>query len=225
MRKQERGVTMSGGGRASGRAGGSSARAGGTATNARSIENMNEAQLDKEISKLQDKIKNLDSSMSRSLEESGYSKSMREAFPLSSGGDGWSKAGRSRQEKERTASLKKAKNYVDARAQKETAAKRLSELKKAKKQVSGTGKTQSQLSKSAKAAATKSGDALKWKTTNKGGYTSDGGYMSKEISAGIYKIRGSSGVFRIYDGSKQIGGASKLSDAKAFVEIWRKKKR
>lgn len=207
------------------RGSGSSAKAGGTATNARSIENMNEAQLDKEISKLQDKIKNLDASMSRNLEESGYSKSMREAFPLSSGGDGWSKAGRSRQEKERTASLKKAKNYVDARAQKETAAKKLSELQKAKKQVSGTGKTQSQLSKSAKAAATKSGDALKWKTTNKGGYMSDGGYMSKEISAGSYKIRGSSGVFRIYDGSKQIGGASKLSDAKAFVEIWRKKKR
>lgn len=207
------------------RGSGSSARAGGTATNARSIENMNEAQLDKEISKLQGKIKNLDSSMSSSLEESGYSKSMREAFPLSSGGDGWSKAGRSRQEKERTASLEKAKNYVDARAQKETAAKRLSELQKAKKQVSGTGKTQSQLSKSAKAATAKSGDALKWKTTNKGGYTSDGGYMSKEISAGSYKIRGSSGVFRIYDGSKQIGGASKLSDAKAFVEIWRKKKR
>lgn len=95
----------------------------------------------------------------------------------------------------------------------------------AKKQVSGTGKTQSQLSKSAKAAVTKSGNALKWKTTNKGGYTADGGYMSKEISAGSYKIRGSSGVFRIYDGSKQIGGASKLSDAKAFVEVWRKKKR
>ena len=207
------------------RGSGSFAKAGGTATNARSIENMNEAQLDKEISNLQDKIKNLDSSMSRSLEESGYSKSMREAFPLSSGGDGWSKAGRSRQEKERTASLKKAKNYVDARAQKEAAAKRISELQKAKKQVSGTGKTQSRLSKSAKAAATKSGDALKWKTTNKGGYTADGGYMSKEISAGSYKIRGSSGVFRIYDGSKQIGGASKLSDAKAFVEIWRKKKR
>lgn len=216
---------MSGGGRSSGRAGTSPRKAGGTATNARSIENMNEAQLDKEISKIQDKIKNLDASMSRNLEESGYSKSMRESFPLSSGGDGWSKAGRSRQEKERTASLKKAKNYVDARAQKETAAKRLSELQKAKRQVSGTGKTQSQLSKSAKVAATKSGDALKWKTTNKGGYTSDSGYMSKEISAGSYKIRGSSGVFRIYDGSKQIGGASKLSDAKAFVEIWRKKKR
>lgn len=207
------------------RGSGSSVKAGGTATNARNIENMNEAQLDKEISKIQDKIKNLDASMSRNLEESGYSKSMRESFPLSSGGDGWSKAGRSRQEKERTASLKKAKNYVDARAQKETAAKRLSELQKAKRKVSGTGKTQSQLSKSAKAAATKSGDALKWKTTNKGGYTADGGYMSKEISAGSYKIRGSSGVFRIYDGSKQIGGASKLSDAKAFVEIWRKKKR
>lgn len=224
---------MSGGGRSSGRGGktmskrgsGSSARAGEVATNARNIENMNEAQLNKEISKLQDKIQNLDASMSRNLEESGYSKAMRDAFPLSSGGAGWSTAGKTRQERERTASLKKAKNYVDARTQKESAAKKLSVLQKAKKQVSGTGKTQSQLSKSAKAAVTKSGNALKWKTTNKGGYTADGGYMSKEISAGSYKIRGSSGVFRIYDGSKQIGGASKLSDAKAFVEVWRKKRR
>lgn len=207
------------------RGSGSYARAGEVATNARNIENMNEAQLDKEISRLQNKIQNLDSSMSRNLEESGYSKAMRDAFPLSSGGAGWSTAGKTRQERERTASLKKAKNYVDARTQKESAAKKLSVLQKAKKHVSGTGKTQSQLSKSAKAAVTKSGNALKWKTTNKGGYTADGGYMSKEISAGSYKIRGSSGVFRIYDGSKQIGGASKLSDAKAFVEVWRKKKR
>lgn len=203
----------------------SSAKAGGTATKARNVENMNEAQLDKEIQKLQGKIQNLDASMSKNLEENGYSKAMRDAFPLSSGGAGWSTAGKTRQERERTASLKKAKNYVDARTQKEAAAKKLSVLQKAKKQVSGTGKTQIQLSKSAKAAATKSGNTLKWKTTNKGGYTADGGYMSKEISAGRYKIRGSSGVFRIYDGSKQIGGASKLSDAKAFVEVWRKKKR
>ena len=119
----------------------------------------------------------------------------------------------------------KAVSFTSAYDKKQSAQNRLSELQKAKKQVSGTGKTQSQLSKSAKAAVTKSDNALKWKTTNKGGYTADGGYMSKEISAGSYKIRGSSGVFRIYDGSKQIGGASKLSDAKAFVEVWRKKKR
>lgn len=207
------------------RGSGSSARVGGTATNARSIENMNEAQLDKEISKLQYKIKNLDASMNRSLEESGYSKAMRDYFPLSPGGAGWSKAGKTRLEKERTASLKKAKNYVDAHAQKEIAAKKLSELQKAKKRVHGTGKTQAELAAKAKSAAIKSSDALKWKTTNKGGYTADGGYMSKEISAGGFKIQGSSGYFDVYDGSKRIGGASKLSDAKAFVEIWRKKKR
>lgn len=210
------------------RGSGSSARAGGTATKVRNIENMNEAQLDKEISKLQDKIQNLDASMSKNLEESGYSKAMRDAFPLSPGGAGWSTAGKTIQERERTESLKKAKNYVDARTQKEAAAKKLSVLQKAKKQVSGTGKTQSELAakakNTAKKNALKSSDSLKWKTTNKGGYTADGGYMSKEISAGSYKIRGSSGVFRIYDGSKQIGGASKLSDAKAFVEVWRKKK-
>ena len=49
--------------------------------------------------------------------------------------------------------------------------------------------------------------------------------MSKEISAGGFKIRGTSGAFTVYDGTKRIGGASKLSDAKALVEIWRKKKR
>lgn len=219
--------------RAGGGSGGSGAKgrreqyapSGQAATNARNVENMNEAQLDKEISKLQDKIKNLDASISRNLEEGGYSKAMRDAFPLSSGGAGWSTAGKNRQERERTASLKKAKNYVDARTQKETAAKKLSKLQKAKKQVSGTGKTQSELAAKAKSAAAKSGDALKWKTTNKGGYTADGGYMSKEISAGGFKIRGTSGAFTVYDGAKRIGGASKLSDAKALVEIWRKKKR
>lgn len=181
------------------RGSGSSAKAGGTATNARSIENMNEAQLDKEIARTKKKIGSYDKAMSESQKRTQFERMDRV--------------------------VDKAVSYTSAYDKKQSAQNRLSELQKAKKQVSGTGKTQSQLSKSAKTAAAKSSDALKWKTTNKGGYTSDGGYMSKEISAGSYKIRGSSGVFRIYDGSKQIGGASKLSDAKAFVEIWRKKKR
>lgn len=177
----------------------SSAKAGGIATNARSIENMNEAQLDKEIARTKKKIGSYDKAMSESQKRTQFERMDRV--------------------------VDKAVSFTSAYDKKQSAQSRLSELQKAKKQVSGTGKTQSQLSKSAKAAAAKSGDALKWKTTNKGGYTSDGGYMSKEISAGSYKIRGSSGFFQIYDGSKQIGGASKLSDAKAFVEIWRKKKR
>lgn len=181
------------------RGSGSSAKVGGTATNARSIENMNEAQLDKEIARSKKKIGSYDKAMSESQKRTQFERMDRV--------------------------VDKAVSYTSAYDKKQSAQNRLSELQKAKKQVSGTGKTQSQLSKSAKAAAAKSNDALKWKTTNKGGYTSDGGYMSKEISAGSYKIRGSGGVFRIYDGSKQIGGASKLSDAKAFVEIWRKKKR
>lgn len=198
---------MSGGGRSSGRGGktmskrgsGSSARAGEVATNARNIENMNEAQLNKEIARTKKKIGSYDKAMSESQKRTQFERMDRV--------------------------VDKAVSFTSAYDKKQSAQNRLSELQKAKKQVSGTGKTQSQLSKSAKAAATKSGNTLKWKTTNKGGYTADGGYMSKEISAGSYKIRGSSGVFRIYDGSKQIGGASKLSDAKAFVEVWRKKKR
>ncbi len=193
-------------------------------TNAKSVENMNEAQLDREIAKTKEKINRLDSSMNKNLEQSGYSRSLQEAFPLGTGGDGWSKSGIRRQEREQSASLKKAVAFTKARTEKKAAENHLKELQRAKKQVSGTGKTQSQLSKEIKAAAVKSSTALKWKTTNKGGYSSDGGYTSKEISAGNFKIRGSGGLYRVYEGSKQIGGASKLSDAKAFVEIWRKRK-
>lgn len=181
------------------RGSGSSARAGGTATNARSIENMNEAQLDKEIARTKKKIGSYDKAMSESQKRTQFERMDRV--------------------------VDKAVSYTSAYDKKQSAQSRLSELQKAKKQVSGTGKTKSELAANAKSAAVKSSDALKWKTTNKGGYTADGGYMSKEISAGGFKIRGSSGVFNIYDGSKRIGGASKLSDAKAFVEIWRKKKR
>jgi hypothetical protein len=160
---------------------------------------MNEAQLNKEIARAKKKIGSYDKAMSESQKRTQFERMDRV--------------------------VDKAVSFTSAYDKKQSAQNRLSELQKAKKQVSGTWKTQSQLSKSEKAAVTKSGNTLKWKTTNKGGYTADGGYMSKEISAGSYKIRGSSGVFRIYDGSKQIGGASKLSDAKAFVEVWRKKKR
>lgn len=177
----------------------SSVRAGGTATNARNIENMNESQLNKEIARTKKKIGSYDKAMSESQKRTQFERMDRV--------------------------VDKAVSFTSAYDKKQSAQNRLSELQKAKKQVSGTGKTQSELAAKAKSAAAKSGDELKWKTTNKGGYTADGGYMSKEISAGSYKIRGSSGVFRIYDGSKQIGGASKLSDAKAFVEVWRKKKR
>lgn len=185
------------------RGSGSSARAGGTATKVRNIENMNEAQLNKEIARTKKKIGSYDKAMFESQKRTKFERMDRV--------------------------VDKAVSFTSAYDKKQSAQNRLSELQKAKKQVSGTGKTQSELAakakNTAKKNALKSSDSLKWKTTNKGGYTADGGYMSKEISAGSYKIRGSSGVFRIYDGSKQIGGASKLSDAKAFVEVWRKKKR
>lgn len=185
------------------RGSGRSERAGEVATNARNIENMNESQLDKEIARAKKKIGSYDKAMSESQKRTQFERMDRV--------------------------VDKAVSFTSAYDKKQSAQNRLSELQKAKKQVSGTGKTQSELAakakNTAKKNALKSSNSLKWKTTNKGGYTADGGYMSKEISAGSYKIRGSSGVFRIYDGSKQIGGASKLSDAKAFVEVWRKKKR
>lgn len=188
----------SGGGGAKGRRDGY-ALSGQAATNARNVENMNEAQLDKEIARTKKKIGSYDKAMSESQKRTQFERMDRV--------------------------VDKAVSYTSAYDKKQSAQSRLSELQKAKKQVSGTGKTQSELVAKAKSAAVKSSNALKWKTTNKGGYTADGGYMSKEISSGDFKIRGSSGVFSIYDGSKRIGGASKLSDAKAFVEIWRKKKR
>ena len=62
-----------------------------------------------------------------------------------------------------------------------------------------------------------------WKENSPKG--KDGLYTTFQVSLITKTHRKGAGVFRIYDGSKQIGGASKLSDAKAFVEIWRKKKR
>lgn len=199
-----RGAGASGWGGGSGGGGAKSRRdgyalSGQVATNAQNVENMNEAQLDKEIARTKKRIGSYDKAMSESQKRTQFERMDRV--------------------------VDKAVSYTSAYDKKQSAQSRLSELQKAKKQVSGTGKTKSELAANAKSAAVKSSDALKWKTTNKGGYTADGGYMSKEISAGGFKIRGSSGVFSIYDGSRRIGGASKLSDAKAFVEIWRKKKR
>ena len=54
------------------RGSGSSARAGGTATNARSIENMNEAQLDKEIARTKKKIGSYDKAMSESQKRTQF---------------------------------------------------------------------------------------------------------------------------------------------------------
>ena len=167
-------------------------------TNAKSVENMNEAQLDREIARIEKRIGSYDKIMAESQKRTQFERMDR--------------------------IVDKAVSYASAYDKKQSAEKQLSVLQKAKKQVSGSGKTQSQISRETRAAAIKSSTALKWKTTNKGGYSSDGGYTSKEISAGNFKIRGSGGLYRVYEGSKQIGGASKLSDAKAFVEIWRKRK-
>lgn len=54
------------------RGSGSSARVGGTATNARSIENMNEAQLDKEIARTKKKIGSYDKAMSESQKRTQF---------------------------------------------------------------------------------------------------------------------------------------------------------
>ena len=54
------------------RGSGSSAKADGTATNARSIENMNEAQLDKEIARTKKKIGSYDKAMSESQKRTQF---------------------------------------------------------------------------------------------------------------------------------------------------------
>ena len=101
------------------RGSGSSARAGGTATNARSIENMNEAQLDKEIARTKKKIGSYDKAMSESQKRTKFERMDRV--------------------------VDKAVSYTSAYDKKQSAKSRLSKLQKAKKQVSGTGKTQSEL--------------------------------------------------------------------------------
>lgn len=194
------------------------------ATNARFIENMNETQLDNEIAQAKRDIARAESTMDRnSITNTAEARAMRETFPLGYGGKTEKQIAQMGKMNERDAH--KAKTYTEAWSDKKSAETRLEKLEQAKKSVKGTGKTQKQLNaEKTKSAVESAPKSLTWKTTNKGGYTANGGYQSKIIKAGNFEIHGSSGYYSIYRDGKQVGSANKLSTAKAFAERLNKKK-
>ena len=190
-----------------------------TATRSLVIDNMNEKQLDNEIALQERIIARSDKAMQKYGGQSAYNKAMNEAFPLGAGGDGWTQARINERNRNIEVDVKRAKAYTTAYEAKQSAETRLKNLTEAKKQVAGTGKTLSQLREErVKEAVKNTVSTLKWSTTQKGGFTKDGGYMPRVIKAGNMEIRGSEGLYTIYKDGKELGRTDKLSKAKAFAE-------
>lgn len=190
------------------------------ATNARTIENMNEAQLDKEIARQNAIISRAEKSMQKNnITNSQHAQAMQNAFPLGVGGDGWSAERRRAQLRSIESDTRKAANYAQAYDAKRNAEARLKSLTDAKNEIKGTGKTQSQIrEEKAKQAVANTKNTLKWITTQKGGFTANGGYQPKVIKAGVFEIHGSNGLYTIYKNGKRVGSTDKLSKAKAYAE-------
>ena len=193
------------------------------ATNARLIENMNEAQINNEIAQTKRDIAKAESAIGRNnITNTAEARAMREAFPLGYGGKTEKQIAQIGKLNERDAH--KAKAYTEAWSDKKSAETRLEKLEQAKKAVKGTGKTQKQINaEKQKNAVETAPKSLTWKTTNKGSYTATGGYQPKIIKAGNFEIHGTSGYYTIYRDGKEVGSANKLSTAKAFAERLNKK--
>lgn len=213
--------------------GGSSGRGGGgikagqntttqQATTARFIENMNEAQLDNEIAQAKRDIARAEKIMDKNSIDTAEARAMRETFPLGYGAKTEKQIAQIGKMNERDAY--KAKAYTEAWSDKKSTETRLKNLEQAKKSVKGTGKTQKQInSERTKKAVESAPKALKWKTTNKGGYTASGGYQPKIIKAGNFEIHGTSGYYTVFRDGKQVGSVNKISTAKALAERLNKK--
>lgn len=188
-------------------------------TKARDIENMNEAQLDKEIKDARANISRAEKIMSKNnITNNAAAKAMQDAFPLGVGGDGWSAERVKARNKGLERDVVKAKAYTEAYTQKEASETRLKNLENAKKQVAGTGKTLKQIREEKQAQAIKNtAKTLTWKTTQKGGWV-NGAYKPKIISAGEFEIHGSDGLYSIFKNGTLLGRTDKLSKAKAYVE-------
>lgn len=188
-------------------------------TKARDIENMNEAQLDKEIKDARANISRAEKIMGKNnITNTADAKAMQDAFPLGVGGDGWSAERTKARNKGLERDVVKAKAYTEAYTQKETSETRLKNLENAKKQVAGTGKTLKQIREEKQTQAIKNtAKTLTWKTTQKGGWV-NGAYKPKIISAGEFEIHGSDGLYSIFKNGTLLGRTDKLSKAKAYVE-------
>ena len=200
------------GGRNSGSGGGGSG--GGVLTNARNIENMNEAQLNRELGIAKRKLKKAQDDRRRYGGETSEDAAMREAFPLGAGGMSRAEAQRYAGQKSEQ-SLERSKKLSDAIEREAQQERRIDALEKAKRDVAGTGKTQKDLATERKKTAA---GELKWKTTksgNKTTYSADGITIT-HVGGGMYHFIAPNGNRYSF---------AKLSDAKEAVALLMRKRR
>ena len=192
------------------------------ATNAKFVENMNEAQIQQEINKIQNKLDRLDKQIDKLRTPTQYEQFMAENFPLGAGQT--DKAGINRLAKSNEKSLKNATQLKEALAEQETANKQLKILQNAQKQVQGTGKTQKEIqAQKEKSSIKNNAPTRKWSKTQKESFTG-GGLTPQVMQSGDYKLVGKS-IIRIYKNNTLIGQTDKMSKAKAFVEAYDKKQK
>jgi hypothetical protein len=187
-----------------------------TATNARAVENMNGAQLDKEIEKTKAEL--AAATVQRAAagaEASAVGADMREAFPLGT-------AGLDRRSANKIAgnmaerSVSAAKKLAASIDRQHNAEKRLETLQRARKEVGNSGKTQKQLRETPKTKGT-----MKWSIAQKESYS--GGVLKPRIlKSGSFEIRGKS-VLKVYHNGSHIGTAATLSAAKQIAERYKAK--
>ena len=201
-----------------------SSNPGSKATNARDINNMNEAQIDKEIKKAERQLHSAERQYEKNIGESANSKAMRDAFPLGSGGLTKSDAERfAANVSERE--LARSKRVVEAIQKREAAKKRIERLNAAKGKVKGTNKTVNQLEKEKAEQRSKSTQTtMKWSISQKSERTANGGLKPRIIKSGDYEIRGNS-ILHVMHAGKEIGVASSLKGAKELAENHKKRRR
>lgn len=156
------------------------------ATRAVQIENMNEAQLNKEIAKAERVIDRAERQMEKSGQQTALGRGLSEQFPLGVGGDGWTAARRRQFNRDTERTVRNAADFTKAMQDRDNAQNRLNQLNKALEDVKGTGKTQSQIREERvqkEVRDTKS--TLRWKTVQQSSFNGSS-YTPKIIKAGDY---------------------------------------
>lgn len=174
-------------------------------TNAKAIENMNEAQLDNEIAKQQKIIASADKVMGNTPKSENIG-----AIPL-----GQLTRGKTQAQKDKIIerSTNQAKKFTEAYDKKKMAETRLKNLEQAKKSVKGTGKTQKDLrNEKKKQAAKKSGDWKSTRTKEGTTYSQGENTITKQKGSSLFWLNG-----KYYFNS--------LSDAKAAAKVLQSRKK
>ena len=144
---------------------------------------------------------------------SSMSDAMREAFPLGTGGLERSAAERlaGRLAEQQASKGRQLTNIIN---EQEGLLKRRQSMERARNEVKGTGKTQSELRAEKAAQQAAQASNRKWKTVSQAERTGSS-YKPKVIASGDYQIRGTTVFYK----GQSVGTFGNLKSAKAAVEL------